>query len=55
MHNEIAVVFHNGSNYDYHFIIKELASEFEENLSILEKIQKSTKPFCSNRKRSYKW
>ena len=27
--NEISVVFHNGSNYDYHFIIKELANEFE--------------------------
>ena len=25
----IAVVVHNGSNYDYHFIIKELAKEFE--------------------------
>ena len=23
-------VFHNGSNYDYHFIIKELAEEFEK-------------------------
>ena len=23
--NEIPVVFYNGSNYDYHFIIKELA------------------------------
>ena len=23
------VVFHNGSNYDYHFIIKELANKFE--------------------------
>ena len=22
------IVFHNGSNYDYHFIIKELAKEF---------------------------
>ena len=29
MPNEIPVVFHNGSNYDYHFIIKELANEFE--------------------------
>ena len=28
---EIPVVFHNGSNYDYHFIIKELAEEFEGN------------------------
>ena len=29
MPNEIPVVFHNGSNYNYHFIIKELAKEFE--------------------------
>ena len=27
--SEIPVVFHNGSNYDYDFIIKELANEFE--------------------------
>ena len=26
---EIPVVFHNGSRYDYHFIIKKLAEEFE--------------------------
>ena len=26
---EIPVVFHNGFTYDYHFIIKELAEEFE--------------------------
>ena len=26
---EIPVVFHNSSTYDYHFIIKELAKEFE--------------------------
>ena len=26
---EIPVVFHNGSTYDYHFIIKQLAREFE--------------------------
>ena len=25
----ILLVFHNGSNYDYHFIIIELAEEFE--------------------------
>ena len=25
---EIPIVFHNGSTYDYHFIIKELAEEF---------------------------
>ena len=23
MPNEIPIVFHNGSNYDYHFVIKE--------------------------------
>ena len=28
---EIPVVFHNGSTYDYHFIIKELAKEFKGN------------------------
>ena len=27
--NEIPVVFQNSSNYDYHFIIKDLANEFE--------------------------
>ena len=26
---EIPVVFHNGSTYDYHFIIKKLAEEFK--------------------------
>ena len=29
MPNEVPVVFHNGSNYDYYFFIKELAKEFE--------------------------
>ena len=43
--NEIPAVFHNGSNYDYHFIIKELADKFRENLNVLGKIQKSTKIF----------
>ena len=27
--NKMAVVSHNGSNYDYHFIIKDIANEFE--------------------------
>ena len=30
------VVFQNGSNYDYHFIIKELAEEFEKPFTYLE-------------------
>ena len=29
---EIPVVFHNGSTYDYHFIINQLAEEFEGQL-----------------------
>ena len=32
---EIPVVFHNGSTYDYHFIIKQLAKEFEGQLECL--------------------
>ena len=32
---EVLVVFHNGSTYDYHFIIKELAEEFEEQFECL--------------------
>ena len=32
---EIPVVFHNGSTYDYHFIIKELVKEFKGNFDRL--------------------
>ena len=32
---EIPVVFYNGSTYDYHFIIKELAKELEGNFECL--------------------
>ena len=32
---EIPVVFHNGSAYDYHFIIKELVTEFKGNFDCL--------------------
>ena len=32
---EIPVVFHNGSTYDYHFIIKQLAKEFKGNFDCL--------------------
>ena len=32
---EIPVVFHNGSTYDYHFIIKQLVKEFDGQLECL--------------------
>ena len=35
MPKETPAVFHNGSTYDYHFIIKELAKEFEGNFECL--------------------
>ena len=34
---EIPLVFHNGSNYDYHFIIKKLEEEYEGQFSCLGK------------------
>ena len=33
--NNIPIVFHNGSMYDYHFLIKELAEEFDGNFECL--------------------
>ena len=32
---KIPNVFHNGSNYDYHFIIEELAEEFKRQFTCL--------------------
>ena len=32
---EVPIVFHNGSTYDYHFIIKELVKEFDGNFECL--------------------
>ena len=37
MPKENPIVFHNESNYDYHFIIKELAEEFNGQFTSLEK------------------
>ena len=34
--NKIPVVFHNGSNYDYHFIINELANKSEGKFKCLK-------------------
>ena len=31
----ISIVFHNESNYDYHFIIKELAEQFKKQFTCL--------------------
>ena len=32
----IPIAFHNGPNYDYHFIIKELAEEFKKQFTYLK-------------------
>ena len=39
--NKIPLVFHNGSRYDYHSIIKNLAKVLEVNLKAQEKIQRN--------------
>ena len=54
MPNEIPAVFHNGSNYDYHFIIKELANDFEGELECLGENTEKYKIFLFDRKRSDK-
>ena len=43
--NEIPVVFHKGSNYDYHFIIKELENEFEEQFECIGENTEKYKTF----------
>ena len=41
MSNKIFIAFHNASNYDYHFVTKELANEFEGQFELLwENIEK---------------
>ena len=42
---EIPVVFHNGSTYDYHFIIKKLVKEFEGNFECLGENTEKFKTF----------
>ena len=41
----VPLVFHNGSNYDYHFIIKELLNEFEEQFECLGENTEKHKTF----------
>ena len=53
---KIPIVFHNESNYYYHFIIKELAKEFKKQFTCLG--ENTENLYSSNRERSYenkKW
>ena len=44
--NEIPVVFYNGSNYDYYFIIKKISKQlWGTNCNVLGKTQKNIKHF----------
>ena len=45
MINEIPVVFHKDSDYNYHFVIKELANEFEGQFECIEENTKKYKNF----------
>ena len=43
--NKISVAFHRGSNYSYHFIIKELANEFKGQFECLGENKEKYKTF----------
>ena len=43
--NEIPVIFYNGSNYDYHFINKELANKFDKQFECLVENKEKCKTF----------
>ena len=45
MPNKIPLVFHNDSNDDYHFVIKELANKFEGQLKCLGENTEKYKSF----------
>ena len=51
---EIPIVFHNGSTYDYHFIIKELVKEFEGNVECLGENTKKYITFSAPLKKKIK-
>ena len=42
---KIPIVFYNGSNYDYHFIIKELAEKFKKQFTCLAENTEKYKTF----------
>ena len=51
---KMPIVFHNGSNYDYHFIIKELAKEFKKIVYLLRrKYWKIHNLYSFKRERNY--
>ena len=50
---EIPVVFHNGSRYDYHFIIKRLAKEFKSNFDCLGENREKYITFSAPIKKEY--
>ena len=50
----IFIVFHSGSKYDYHFIIKWLTEKFENEFTCLKKILKILNLFSFNTKGSYR-
>ena len=58
---DIPVVIHNGSNYDFHWIIKELAEEFRTEIQCIPKDKEKYKSFsipimykeCNNYKMSF--
>ena len=43
--NEISVVFDNGSNYDYHFVMRELANKCEGQFECLGESKEEYKTF----------
>ena len=45
MPNKIPVVFHNGLKCNYHFIIKELANEFEGQFECIDKNNENYRTF----------
>ena len=55
MPKTISIVFHNGSNYDYHFVITELAEKLKKQFTSLgENAKKIHNLYSFNKKRSYK-
>ena len=48
---EISIIFYNGFNYDYYFIIKRLAGEFERQFACLGEDTEKTQPFQFQQKK----